>query len=63
MPSAKKQKLTKIEKMRRKIKSHTIHTRPRICPNTWARSENLRKSCGKLLIIGGETHKRLKLKD
>lgn len=63
MPSAKKQKLTKVEKMRRKIKSHTIHTRPNHCYNTWARSEKVRSCCGKLPVIGGETHKRLKLKD
>ncbi len=48
MPSNKKQKMTKVEKMRRKIKSHSINTRNVSITNSWARSEQVSKSCGRM---------------
>ncbi len=61
MPSNKKKKISKVEKMRRKIKSHSINTRKAMTSNTWARSEQKKKCCSKM-YFANEFVKVLKLK-
>jgi len=61
MPSNKKQKISKVEKMRRKIKSHSINTRKAMTANTWARSEQLSKNCSRM-YFANEFETVIKLK-